>query len=70
MLCCAVLCCVIRDRVFAVHAAATENGFLAWSIHEGSVTEVEVGNFLDLVGNYLEDGAAGSTHTLHRTVQN
>jgi transposase len=41
----------IGDRTFAVMAAYTEKGFLAWMIFESTVTENEVESFLD----YLDD---------------
>jgi transposase len=37
---------VINSRSFAVHAAYTDKGFIAWQIFEGMVTDVEVCTFL------------------------
>jgi hypothetical protein len=37
---------VINSRTFAIHAAYTEKGFIAWQIFEGVVTDTEVCAFL------------------------
>ena len=43
---CRALQIIINERVYAVHAAVTEQGFMAWDIFEGAVTDIEVGNFV------------------------
>jgi hypothetical protein len=48
---CTALLFRIEEKVYAVHAAATERGFIAWDIFEGTVTEREVANFVDKVQN-------------------
>jgi hypothetical protein len=37
----------IANRFFAVHAAYTQRGFLAWEIFEGTVGQLEVAHFLE-----------------------
>jgi transposase len=41
-----VLQIFIESRCFAVHAAMTENGFIAWEIFEGNVCGTDVSNFI------------------------
>jgi hypothetical protein len=43
---------VIGGVTYAVHAAYTENGFMAWSVFAGTVTEVEVSQFVQTLPTY------------------
>jgi transposase len=49
----------IGSRTFAVHAAYTELGSIAWDIFEGSVTDNEVKNFVNRISLLLEDDSYG-----------
>eukprot|EP00602_Paraphysomonas_sp_CaronLab_P008895 CAMPEP_0185020112 /NCGR_PEP_ID=MMETSP1103-20130426/2712_1 /TAXON_ID=36769 /ORGANISM="Paraphysomonas bandaiensis, Strain Caron Lab Isolate" /LENGTH=292 /DNA_ID=CAMNT_0027550827 /DNA_START=281 /DNA_END=1159 /DNA_ORIENTATION=- len=49
----------IGGRSFAVHAAYTELGFLAWHIFEGTVSDNEVIFFLKSIAPLLNDDAYG-----------
>jgi hypothetical protein len=39
----------IDERVYAVHAALTEKGFIVWDVFQGPVTELEVSTFIQKV---------------------
>jgi hypothetical protein len=49
----------IRDEVYAVHAACTEDGFIFWDIFQGTVTQGEVQKFLVKLAKVLPADSYG-----------